>query len=42
MTKIEVRMATGRYRTLEFDKPFEDITASEVMERVNGCIWGWE
>jgi len=41
MTTIEVRMVTGKYRTLEFQKPFEDKTASEIMEELNGCIWGW-
>ena len=41
MTTIEVKMASGKYRTLEFQKPFDDITASEIMEMVNGCIWGW-
>lgn len=42
MTTIEVRMSTGKYITLEFDKPFEDLTASEIMEQVNGCIWDWK
>lgn len=41
MTTIEVRTTTNKYITLEFQKRFEDITASEIMERANCCIWGW-
>ena len=45
MTKIIVNTTDdGKItpKTTTFDKPFEDITASEIMSRTNCSNVGWE
>ena len=41
MIKVKVGLTDGRSKILESDKRFDDITASEIMEKVDGCVIGW-
>ncbi len=41
MIKVKVGMVDGRSKIVEFDKRFDDITPSEIMEKVDGCVIGW-
>jgi len=41
MTKIRVGLEDGRSTTVEFDKPFDNINATDVMMMVGCSVVGW-
>ena len=41
ITTIRVGLRTGKSKTVEIDKPFDEIRSADVMKKVSGGIVGW-